>query len=563
MSKRKKRELSQPQVSAGSDVKPLIALAIGSAWFLVPALYLVTAMPWLATAPFHGDDYVFLDRVMRPAFHFASVWNRHATIFGWYRPWSRELHFWALYHLFGTSEPMFHVVNGALWAITIGLYALLVRQFSSAPMTWFAVTGAMAAAVWTVPLLWASGSQDLWMQLFLMAALLAWSRGRSVLTACLLIPALLSKENAIMAPLLFVAYSLVVDRRTIRDTARALLPTLVALTVWLVVHPTILAHVFQQYEPDPAVVAARQPLSHLAALSLLAPFNLDHVTREFIARSIHFDANALRALPLVACGIWCWFDLKRSRRNATGVAAAGITPAAQMLFGGLWWLIGSAPAFGRSVAWHSYYVSPGVLGAWIAVAGLCRVRPAVAFAILAIAIAAREPRLSTPDWDWGAFPAQERAGRLARELRLALLRELPNVPPHSRLFFAQVPRGIGFVTSDGPIVRVMYRDTTLRAGFWGQYAPRATNEVPGTDYFLTFVPPAGWNLVRPNDQLPSSSETAELWETDHHDLALLLGQAGDWKGAMSEVEQLVRYRPDSDEYRANLEYCRRRAEASK
>jgi len=521
-------------------------------------MFIAVAMPWLIAAPFHGDDYVFLDRVTRPTFHFADIWNRETTTFGWYRPWSRELHFWALSRVFGLNEAAFHVANGVLWTLMLGLYALFVRRLAGSMIAWFAMIGALAAAIWLVPLFWASGSQDLWMLTFLMAALLAWTCGRSVLTALLLTPALLSKENAIVAPVLLAGYSFIIERRAPWKVVRALVPTLFVLSIWFVVHPTIIAHILQRYAPDPAVVAARQSWPHLTTLSLLVPFNAEHVSADMLARWFRFDAHAIGGLGLLTVAAWCWHHLVRSQRSAAGESRAGAI--AQIVFGCLWWLCGCVPVFVGSVAWHSYYAALGVLGAWIGMAGVARWRPSLAFSVLVLAICARGPRLSTPDWDWGAFPAQERAGQFVRELRVALLHELPNVPSYSRLFFTNVPRGIGFVTADGPLVRILYRDTTLRAGFWGQYRPRHPQEIQGTDYFISFVPPRRWHVVRPDGAPPATNEAVKVWETDHRELALLLGRAGDWVGAASELETLLRFRPYSAEYRRNYDYCLRRLE---
>src|SRR5262249_5573760 len=46
--------------------------------------------------PFIGDDYVFLDRTRDATI--ADLWSPRNTDFGWYRPWSREAHFFVLQH---------------------------------------------------------------------------------------------------------------------------------------------------------------------------------------------------------------------------------------------------------------------------------------------------------------------------------------------------------------------------------------------------------------------------------------------------------------------------------
>jgi hypothetical protein len=45
------------------------------------------------------------------------------------------------------------------------------------------------------------------------------------------------------------------------------------------------------------------------------------------------------------------------------------------------------------------------------------------------------------------------------------------------------------------------------------------------------------------------------WESDHRDLALLLGNAGDWHGAAGEIEKLMGVFPDDPQYPRNLSLC--------
>src|SRR5438876_4474700 len=59
--------------------------------------------------PFMGDDYVFLDHTLYA--RFAGLWSTRNVDFGWYRPWSREFHFWAIERIAGPSEEAFRVVS--------------------------------------------------------------------------------------------------------------------------------------------------------------------------------------------------------------------------------------------------------------------------------------------------------------------------------------------------------------------------------------------------------------------------------------------------------------------
>src|SRR6185295_7948684 len=56
--------------------------------------------------PFLNDDYVFLDHVSRKGL--GALWGFSELAFHWWRPWSREFHYWWLQRAFGANEWPFH-----------------------------------------------------------------------------------------------------------------------------------------------------------------------------------------------------------------------------------------------------------------------------------------------------------------------------------------------------------------------------------------------------------------------------------------------------------------------
>ena len=62
-------------------------------------LFALTQYRELFSLPFLNDDYIFLEKVR--SLSFGTLWQRQDPTFGFYRPWSREFHYWALQHLFG------------------------------------------------------------------------------------------------------------------------------------------------------------------------------------------------------------------------------------------------------------------------------------------------------------------------------------------------------------------------------------------------------------------------------------------------------------------------------
>ena len=111
--------------------------------------------------PFLNDDYVFLDHVEGK--RFGDLWGVGQLVFHWWRPWSREFHYWWLQRAFGPVEWPFHAASFALAAGVLATYWALARRLAGAPAAAVAVAGAVTLPGWGLLLLWSAGAQDLWM----------------------------------------------------------------------------------------------------------------------------------------------------------------------------------------------------------------------------------------------------------------------------------------------------------------------------------------------------------------------------------------------------------------
>ena len=181
------------------------------------AAYVVIQHFFVFGMAFVNDDYTILDKVGRASF--ASLWTAERPLWGWYRPWSRELHYWTLQRLFGARELPFHLASFALWLSLLVTYWALVRRIAGGAAAAVAVAGSAALAAWGVPLLWVAGVQELWMLLASLLALLAWLAGRRALSALALAVALLSKETAAVVAPLVVAVAFLVEGKSIKHHA--------------------------------------------------------------------------------------------------------------------------------------------------------------------------------------------------------------------------------------------------------------------------------------------------------------------------------------------------------
>jgi hypothetical protein len=230
-----------------------------------------------------------------------------------------------------------------------------------------------------------------------------------------------------------------------------------------------------------------------------------------------------------------------------------------MGFAACWAAAGSLPLFLPSIGWHAYYGLFGAFGFWLLAMAALRRAPALAVAaVLALALL-RPLRADTPSWDWASDAYQRRAGFFLSALRDDLLRQHPTMPPHSRLYFAQVPRNIGWIAGDGPAFRVWYRDATIEGGYYSYYGPRAAGAAAGPDYFFRFDSAGTWiEVVKGAEDVAAARRRDPGWEGDHRELALLLGHAGDWAGAAGELEKLAGAIPLDIQYPLNAAVCRER-----
>jgi hypothetical protein len=515
----------------------LLALALGLQYG--PAL----RMPLL------GDDYAILDRTRWASF--SALWSREHLFSHWYRPISRELYYWTLFRLAGLRVAPWHLASFALWLAAMGIFVAFARRLVGAPAAWLGAAYVAALASWGGPLLWVAGVQELWMLLFALAFLVAFAHRRSLAATVLLALALLSKETAAVLPGVALAYALAVDRDRPLAALRRLAPLLALIVAWLLFHPWVLPRLLGE-SVEPVEAGTRPGFLPVVLLTVLAPFNLEM----WPAPARGWAAALWRGLPgaLAVLGLGAW-----ALRSAAGLKPAsprrGVT-----VFLAAWAVLGSLPLFLPAIGWHAYYGLFGALGLWLLLARpLARRRP-LALAVLAALALLRPLRAETPSWDWSSQAYFERAGSHIEALRGDLMRRHPTLPPHSRLFFALVPRNIGLVVSDGPAFRVWYGDSTLRAGFYSDYTQRPAGVPAGRDYFFSFDGRAAWHEVTkgPEDVAVARRDNPD-WEDEHRALALVLVGRRDWEGAAGELGKLAAARPDRGEYAVNLRYCLERA----
>jgi len=464
--------------------------------------------------PFIADDYIFLDRTrwarVQDLASFANV------DFRWYRPWSREIHFWALQRLFGANPVPFRLAGALLWIAALGLYWRIVGLVADRRVAFAAVLGVASLALWGTPLLWISGSQDLWMLVLSLLALRLSLGGHDLLATVPFAVALLSKETAATFLVVIVVAHVLLRGESPGRALRRTWSLFAVTAVWAIAHPT-LRHVLLSSGVTPETLH-RPSLPSLSLRTLGSVVNLSLAPNP----SDLSASDLLRAVAAAALlGGALWLALQGPAAPA-GANRDVTSPRRLVAFALVWMLAGWAPLVLPSIGWHAYYGCVGVLGAWLFLAAWLARRPRLAIAVIAALTMLRSADAATRSWDWGNEWYQRRAGSLLEDVHATLTRLHPSVPAHSRLFFGHVPNNIGLISGDNPAVRVWYADSTLRGGFFSSYRPRRTGLQFGADLFFYYDSTAGLVEVTTCDAPTSDAGIAgSTWADSHTALAMM------------------------------------------
>ncbi len=516
---------------------------------LLAILAAVAAFRWsdAPRLPFLNDDYLFLDKAARTSFF--DLWGFRELAFHWWRPWSRELHYWALSRAFGAHEPAFHVANALLWLAALGLYAALARRAVGGRAAVVATLGAAAMAAWDLPLLWAAGAQDLWMIAWSLAALLAWASDRRAWAALAFALALASKETAALLPVVAIAWDVGVARRAPVAALRRAWPLALLTLAWAAVHPVLGGRLWQgaftPLPPSPAAIPAW--LVPLRAVGLLASADA------WPAPQAGWPVALLRGAgpALLLAGAAWWTARREAARTTRDVHGTSMRALAALA--AAWAAAGWAPLLQPGLGWHAYYGLFGALGAWLLMGAWLAKRPAVAGAAVAAVALLGAARADTPSADWGDAWYQRRAGYFVARMRDHLRALHPSWPAHSRLWFSELPNNVGFLSGDGPALRVWYADPTLRAGFQSAWRPRAAGESAGEDYFFRADSLRGWIEMRTGAEDAALAERENpRWSEDQQSLATLLLERGDAPRAAAMYRKVADARPRDAEPAYNV-----------
>jgi hypothetical protein len=336
---------------------------------------------------------------------------------------------------------------------------------------------------------------------FSMAALLLLSRGRIVGATLGTALALLSKESAMVLPAIALAYALAIERRRPLDALRRTAPMWVALAGWAFVHPLLAGRIF--HPPLPASPPAAAHWINPLAGSLLLQATLSLVNLDApLAPMIPWKAVAWGALgPIAALAIPALVVAWRAGRRgkAPGAGAAGADgppgPGRVAAFGAVWAVVGWLPLLQPPLTWHAYYGLFGALGAWLALGVLIARARWLLAPVLAALVLLHLAQAATPSLDLGTEFYQIRASNFVRLTRSFLLTQASELPPHSRIFLAQVPGSVGLIPWDRRSIapQIWTGDTTLTMYYVSRFHPREAGDTLGRDILFSYDNRKGWS----------------------------------------------------------------------
>jgi hypothetical protein len=486
---------------------------------LLAALWLQRAA---LRAPFFADDFVFLDQVRHHGL--PAVLTGADPIGNFVRPVGRQLHFLLLARAGGESAVLFHAVNVALFLGALALLFVVTRRLAGTLAAAIAATFVALHYAADVPLLWASGSQDLLALVGALGALTLFLAGRRLLAAVVLLLALLSKETVLFLPVVAALAARRGGEPWRRSLARAW-PLGVAALGWAALWASVAARhasARQAVSWDLGGVAAA--FVHLAQVA--AGLEWRH------GAALRFLTLLPPLVPLaLALGAVVLAGTARSRPGPDGRPAV---PPVRL--GVAWALLGAVPVTAVAPAWSAYYYLFALCGVAVALgAFLARRSRATVLVTLALLAWGSENgrRLDEFITAPGAWTTQshvnryyvERGASLAQRYLNQLRQLRPTLPPRSTLFFGGLPGFIAFQTADGPLLRWAYRDSSLRSYYLMQFSAERYRRGPCQAFAVRNDTLAEMKLDAP--MLQSFAVTAMI--SSRPQVALdLLGLPGVW-----------------------------------
>lgn len=494
----------------------LALLLLAALWIYLPAI----------RTPFFADDYLFLEQARHRSL--IEALTSADPLGNFFRPVGRQLYFWLVAHASGESPQAFHAVNLGLFLLLLVLLFAVTRRVAGGRAAVLATAVLALSYTADVPVRWAAGSQELLGVAGALAAILLHLSGRRALAAVALLAGALSKETVLITPLV----AAVADRRTDEPLWRAGLrawPLGAAVGVW-----ALLWALAPGRHAGPGAGVALDPVGPVAAIAHLVQVVLGAEWRKGAYGHPPRVMPPLVPLALAFAAIWLaggWNggrgreggtkpgaqvsggtrsstggmkSAKAAARREAGAAKAGggrpgrdaphagrtrhpplealaAEPGRALWVGAAWAVLGAAPVAAVASIWSAYYYLFALCGAALAIGAWLATRPMwMALAVVAglatgsaSARALEEFAVARTPWTGQSHINRsyiERASKTVERYLVSLRRARPALPPGSTLFFGGLKGNVAFQTTDGPLIRWAYRDSSLRSYYLNDFS---------------------------------------------------------------------------------------------
>jgi len=406
--------------------------------------------------PLFADDYLFFDRVRYRGL--AEVLAEPDVLGNFWRPLTRQVYFWVVAHGLGESALALHLVNlASLLAILVLLFTL-VRRWAGSNAAWTASLLVAVSSVWDVPILWGSGTQDLFAILLALGALHLADHRHHVAAALLYGTALFCKEVVLLLPAL-IALVAWMKTRSVRAVVVAIVPYAVVAILWAIPWS-------MRMHASPAAPTMPGWSDALAAIAHLPQVLLGVETGPLARLDVSRAVAACACAAIAACAL---FVGAQSNDRGDDHVQAG-------LLGAAWIAIGVLPVIVVAGIWSDYYYAFAVCGVGCLAGAWARTRPwrvslGLVLIVLAGATFARQREaIGVPIGAWTGRSHIDasyvfRSECIGRGMLASLKRAVPRPGARSTFFFSGVPGSISWQVGDGPYVRWAYRDSSLRS-YW-------------------------------------------------------------------------------------------------
>jgi hypothetical protein len=441
---------------------------LASAAALGAALLAALIVRWPALrAPFFADDWLFLDQVRSRSL--VGALFAPDPIGNFFRPLGRAAWFWTLARFSHESARSFHVANLVLFLVALVLLWSIARRAAGERAAAMAVALFAVTQAADVPVLWASGSQDLLALVLVLAATRALMAGSRRAAAALFVAALLAKEVVVFA-LIPAAPLARRSGETPSARARRLAPAATAVFVWACIAAVLLAR------RGAATGLSFDPLGVPAALvgAVRTAFGLEWMSGHspFAWRGVP-SLSALAAVGLAVVAALLALDPGAPRdrlRYGSAPRRTGDGAGAALV----WWIAGAIPVAAVAPIWSAYFFLYATCGAvlFFGIVLSYLPRPLAATIVGLLALGARQagelrefataPGRLTAQSHLNARYLERGMDECGRAIA-ALLQQHSTLPPRTTIFFSGLPAFAAFQAGDGPLLRGVYRDSSLRS----------------------------------------------------------------------------------------------------